>query len=67
MLRTNYERIIDYTSPEGMRRQEELANQRGSTMSKHLDGKNPFAGADEAGWGKAREDLTWVKDHKRPG
>jgi hypothetical protein len=31
-----------------------------------MGGKNPFAGAAEAGWGKAREDLTWVKERKGP-
>jgi NAD(P)-dependent dehydrogenase (short-subunit alcohol dehydrogenase family) len=67
LLRMNFERIINYTSPEGMQRQEELAKQRGAEMSKHLGGKNPFAGADAAGWGKAKENLTWVKDRKGPG
>jgi NAD(P)-dependent dehydrogenase (short-subunit alcohol dehydrogenase family) len=67
MLRGNFERIINYTSPEGMKRQEELMKKRMEEMSKHMGGKNPFAGAAEAGWGKAREDLTWVKDRMGPG
>jgi len=67
MLRMNFERIINYASPEGMKRQEELTKQRMEEMRKHMGGKNPFAGAAEAGWGKAREDLTWVKDHMGPG
>ena len=67
MLRMNFERIINYASPEGMKRQEELAKQRMEEMRKRTGGKNPFAGAAEAGWGKAREDLTWVKDRPGPG
>ena len=67
MLRGTLERIINYASPEGMKRQDELTKKRMEEMRKHMGGKNPFAGAAEAGWGKAREDLTWVKDRKGPG
>jgi NAD(P)-dependent dehydrogenase (short-subunit alcohol dehydrogenase family) len=67
MLRDNFERIINYTSPEGMKRQEELAKKRMEEMRKRGGGKNPFEGAAEAGWGKAKEDLTWVKDRMGPG
>jgi NAD(P)-dependent dehydrogenase (short-subunit alcohol dehydrogenase family) len=67
MLRFNFERTINYATPEGMAKQEELMKKRMEEMRKHMGGKNPFAGAAEAGWGKAREDLTWVKDRPGPG
>jgi hypothetical protein len=49
-----------------MERQAELTKKRMEEMRKRMGGKNPFAGAAEAGWGKAREDLTWVKEHRGP-
>ena len=61
MLRLISERIINYTTPEGMKKQEETARRNREEMTKRRGGKNPFEGADEAGWGKAREDLTWIK------
>jgi NAD(P)-dependent dehydrogenase (short-subunit alcohol dehydrogenase family) len=65
-LRYTVERLVNYTTPEGMRRQAELQKNRMEEMRKRMGGKNPFAGAAEAGWGKAREDLTWVKDNSGP-
>jgi NAD(P)-dependent dehydrogenase (short-subunit alcohol dehydrogenase family) len=63
MLRENFERIINYTTPEGMKRQEEMTKKRREEMMKRMTDENgPMAGAAEAGWGKARPDLTWVKD-----
>ncbi len=62
MLRDNFERVINYATPEGMLRQEELTKKRMEEMRKNMGGNNPFAGAAEAGWGKARKDITWVKD-----
>ena len=61
-----FERVINYATPEGMKRQEELMKKRMEEMRKRTGGKNPFEGAAEAGWGKAREDLTWVKERKGP-
>jgi short-subunit dehydrogenase len=58
MLRFNFE---------GMERQAELMKKRMEEMRKQMGNKNPFAGAAEAGWGKARKDLTWVKDRMGPG
>jgi NAD(P)-dependent dehydrogenase (short-subunit alcohol dehydrogenase family) len=66
MLRMSLERIANYATPEGMKRQEELARKRMEEMSKRNGGKNPFAGAAEAGWGTARKDITWVKSPPRP-
>ena len=65
MLRENFERIINYATPEGMKRQEELMKKRREEMRKRMvDDSGPLAGAAEAGWGKARPDLTWVKDSR---
>jgi NAD(P)-dependent dehydrogenase (short-subunit alcohol dehydrogenase family) len=66
MLRLNFERVINYATPEGMAKQEELMKKRMEEMRKRTGGKNPFEGAAEAGWGKAREDLTWVKERRGP-
>ena len=63
MLRSTVERIVNYATPEGMKRQEELMKQRMEEMRQRQGGVNPFAGAADIGWGKAREDLTWVKNH----
>jgi len=62
MLRDNYERVINYSTPEGMKRQEELEIKRREEMAKMLGGARPMAGAADAGWGKAREGIDWVKD-----
>ena len=66
MLRLSLERIINYATPEGMEKQADLMKNRMEEMRKRMGGKNPFEGAAEAGWGKAREDLTWVKERKSP-
>jgi len=59
------ERLANYCSPEGMKRQEENEKKRREEMRNHpMPG---LEGAAEARWGKAREDLTWVKDRKWPG
>lgn len=63
MLRFNLERVINYATPEGMKRQEELMKKRREEMQQRMGGDDgPMKGAAEAGWGKAREDITWVKD-----
>jgi NAD(P)-dependent dehydrogenase (short-subunit alcohol dehydrogenase family) len=60
MMRGIVERMVNYTTPEGMKRQEESNKTRMEEMRKH---PNPMMeGAAEAGWGRAREDLTWVKN-----
>ena len=59
-LRDNFERVINYTTPQGTRRQDEADRKRREERK-----KNPapnIQGADEAGWGKARPDIAWVKD-----
>ena len=61
MLRMTLERYINYVTPEGMKRQEEEEKRRMEEMRKHAGDKNPYAGAGEVGWGKARKDIPWVK------
>jgi NAD(P)-dependent dehydrogenase (short-subunit alcohol dehydrogenase family) len=64
-MRGMVERMVNYTTPEGMKRQEELNKKMMAERKAH---PHPMMeGADEAGWGQAREDLTWVKDHNPKG
>ena len=52
-------RMADYTTAEGTRKQDEATAKRRAQMR-----ENPapmMQGAREAGWARAREDLTWVK------
>jgi NAD(P)-dependent dehydrogenase (short-subunit alcohol dehydrogenase family) len=64
-LKDNCERLYNYVTPEGMKRQDELEKKRREEML-----KNPtpsIEGAEEVGWGKARPDISWVtKEHKAP-
>jgi NAD(P)-dependent dehydrogenase (short-subunit alcohol dehydrogenase family) len=59
MMRGIVERMVNYTTPEGMKRQEKLNIKRMKELMKHP--APMMEGAAEAGWGRAREDLTWVK------
>jgi len=53
-------RMVNYTTPEGMKRQAELDKQM---MEERKTNPNPMMeGAEEAGWGAAKEGLNWVKD-----
>jgi NAD(P)-dependent dehydrogenase (short-subunit alcohol dehydrogenase family) len=63
-LRENFERVISYTTPEGTRRQDELEQKRRDERRKHPP--ENIVGADEAGWGKARRDITWVDSSRMP-
>jgi NAD(P)-dependent dehydrogenase (short-subunit alcohol dehydrogenase family) len=68
MLRTTLERLVNYCTPEGMKRQEESMIKRMEEMRQRMpQGASPYAGAEEAGWGAARKDLTWVKPPRRFG
>jgi NAD(P)-dependent dehydrogenase (short-subunit alcohol dehydrogenase family) len=65
MLRDNFERLVNYLTPEGMKRQMEAQAKRREEMKKH---PNPMMqGAEEAGWAKARPELEWVKDRPSRG
>lgn len=55
MLRDNFERVIDFSTPEGTRRQDELARKRQAEMGERRD----------SGFGKAKADLTWVRESAR--
>jgi NAD(P)-dependent dehydrogenase (short-subunit alcohol dehydrogenase family) len=58
-------RMVNYTTPEGMKRQEELNKKM---MEERKTKPHPMMqGAEEAGWGMAKEDLTWVRDRKNKG
>lgn len=62
-LRENFERIIDYASPEGTKKRDKMMEEfRQEMKNRMLAKEGNLAGALEAGWGKARPDLTWVKD-----
>jgi NAD(P)-dependent dehydrogenase (short-subunit alcohol dehydrogenase family) len=69
MLRSSLERFANYCTPEGMKRQEEMEKKRFEEMMKRApQGKNPFGGAADSGWGSARKDITWIKPRMRgPG
>jgi len=58
-LRENLEHVINWTTPEGTKRQDALERKRREDRQKN-PAPNVQGGA-EAGWGKARPDLTWVK------
>jgi NAD(P)-dependent dehydrogenase (short-subunit alcohol dehydrogenase family) len=66
MLRDNFERVINYASPEGMKKQEELTRKRFEEMAKRMP-ESPYRGSADVGFGQAREDLTWVKPPQRFG
>jgi NAD(P)-dependent dehydrogenase (short-subunit alcohol dehydrogenase family) len=66
VLRDTMERVFNFTTPEGMGRQDEWLRKHREEMRRRSGGVNPLEGADEAGWGKAREDLTWIKERKFP-
>ncbi|MFA5308950.1 MAG: SDR family NAD(P)-dependent oxidoreductase [Dehalococcoidales bacterium] len=61
MLRGHMERIVDYASPEGSKKQDEAYKKTMENITR-MEG-NPMQEAEKTGYGKAREDLTWVKDH----
>ncbi len=66
MLRDIVERIVNYATPEGMKRQEEFMKKRMEEMRKRMSEDGPMKGAQEAGWGRARPDLKWVKERRGP-
>jgi NAD(P)-dependent dehydrogenase (short-subunit alcohol dehydrogenase family) len=51
ILKENFQRVIDCSSPEGMRKQEKILKERMAN--------NPMKNT--VGFGKAREDLTWAR------
>ncbi len=65
MLHEQFERIENWTTAEGMKRQEEAGRKRAEEMRRRTGGPSPFAGAADADWGKAKPDLGWVADSQR--
>lgn len=61
MLRDNFERTINYCTAAGMKRNEEREKQMRAEMAKHRM-NDMYKGSEEAGFAKARRDITWVKD-----
>jgi NAD(P)-dependent dehydrogenase (short-subunit alcohol dehydrogenase family) len=62
-MKEHLERMVNYCTREGMKRQAELDAKMQEERRKHpMPG---LEGAYEAGWGNAREDLTWVKKSER--
>ncbi len=62
-MRGALEGMFNYTTPEGMKIQDEIFKKRLEERKKN-PAKN-LEGAAEAGWGKARPDIIWVKDPMR--
>lgn len=59
MLRRECQRIIDYSSPEGMQRIEAEREKMAAEMAKMMGGHK------DVGFAKARRDLDWVDDSKK--
>ena len=59
MLRANFERVIDWSTKEGMQRQDELEKKRQAERAANTPVN--VKGGREAGWGSAKPDLKWVK------
>lgn len=65
MIGETLDRFKNYVTPEGMKRQEEFTEKRRQEMMRNMTvNDGPMSGAEEAGWGKARPDLTWIKDER---
>ena len=60
MLRDNFERVINMSSAEGVKKQEEINKQRFEEMRKR-QADNPYRHAGATGFAKARQDIDWVK------
>jgi NAD(P)-dependent dehydrogenase (short-subunit alcohol dehydrogenase family) len=61
MLRDNFQRVLDFSTPEGTKRQDEQAKKRQTETGRN---RSPYQTTD-SGWGKARADLTWVDESLR--
>jgi NAD(P)-dependent dehydrogenase (short-subunit alcohol dehydrogenase family) len=63
MLEGIFRRVIDSSSPEGMKRQEEQMKKMMEEMRKNPR-PNPYEHIEDVGFAKARQDLTWVKERR---
>ena len=66
MLRDNLERVINYSSAEGIKKQEELMRKRFEEMAKNRP-QSPYRNIEDVGFAQARKDITWVKPTRMPG
>ncbi len=64
MLRNIFERVIDNSSPEGMKKQQEQMKKMMEEMAKNPR-PSPYANVEDVGFGQARKDITWVKPPMR--
>ncbi len=62
MLKDNFERVLCLATPGGYKKLEAMQKKRQEEMKKHQGGNNPYEHAGDVGFGKARQDLNWVKD-----
>ncbi len=65
MLRGIFERVIDSSSPEGMKKQAEEMKKRMEEMAKNPPPAGPYQNFEESGFGQARKDIKWVKPPMR--
>ena len=62
MLKDNFQRVLYSASPEGVKKLEALRKKRMEEMKKQQGGNDPYEHSADVGFGKARADLTWVKN-----
>jgi NAD(P)-dependent dehydrogenase (short-subunit alcohol dehydrogenase family) len=68
MLRNTLERVVNYASAEGIKRQEEQMRKMFEEMAKRQGpGPSPYANSEDVGFAQARKDITWVKRAGMPG
>ncbi len=70
MLRNTLERIVNYASAEGIKRQAEQMRKMFEEMAKRQpqpQGPNPYANMEDVGFAQARKDISWVKRTGMPG
>jgi len=61
-MKQHCDTLMNYITPEGMKRQEEMMRKRMEEMAKHAD-MSSYRTTD-SGFGKARPDITWVKERR---
>jgi NAD(P)-dependent dehydrogenase (short-subunit alcohol dehydrogenase family) len=62
MLKDNFQRVLYSASAEGVKKLEALRKKCAEEMRKQEGGKNLYEHGSDMGFGKARADLTWVKN-----
>lgn len=61
-MKQHCETLMNYVTPEGIKRQEEMMRKRREEMAKNTQ-MSPYRTTD-SGFGKARPDITWVKERR---